>query len=164
MQALKGVGIDWTFAAEGEDEAGATGVLTRLTAVGVSVGGMLVTALMLGIVSGVCVVCISTHLCYQLFTRPASKPQMGRTNHCSIQMMWKVHLPGTCCMHACAPACSLRPCSACPACIPAGRLTCGCLADTISEKIEGLRKGRSDVLESGHTLILGWSDKASHAV
>jgi hypothetical protein len=32
-------------------------------------------------------------------------------------------------------------------------------ADAISDKIEDLKKGRSDVLESGHTLILGWSDK-----
>jgi len=32
-------------------------------------------------------------------------------------------------------------------------------ADTIGEWMEDLRKGRADVLESGHSLILGWSDK-----
>lgn len=33
------------------------------------------------------------------------------------------------------------------------------MTDTISDKIEDLKKGRSDVLETNHTLILGWSDK-----
>lgn len=32
-------------------------------------------------------------------------------------------------------------------------------ADTIGEWMEDLRKGKADVLESGHSLILGWSDK-----
>ena len=32
-------------------------------------------------------------------------------------------------------------------------------ADTIGDKMEGLRKGKADVLEAEHTLLLGWSDK-----
>jgi len=32
-------------------------------------------------------------------------------------------------------------------------------AGTIGSKIEDWKKGRTEVLESGHTLILGWSDK-----
>ena len=52
MQAIQGVGIDWTFADEGEGEGPGSRLLVRLMAVGVSVGGMLITALMLGIISG----------------------------------------------------------------------------------------------------------------
>ncbi|KAK9868350.1 hypothetical protein WJX84_002514 [Apatococcus fuscideae] len=47
-QAIQGVGIDWTFA---EGDGPGSRLLVRLMAVGVSVGGMLITALMLGIVS-----------------------------------------------------------------------------------------------------------------
>lgn len=43
------MGIDWTFAGEAVEYGG---FLVRATAVFVSLGGMLVTALMLGIVSG----------------------------------------------------------------------------------------------------------------
>ena len=32
-------------------------------------------------------------------------------------------------------------------------------AEAIGDKIEGLKRGRTEVLEAGHTLILGWSDK-----
>ena len=32
-------------------------------------------------------------------------------------------------------------------------------ADGIAEQMEDLRKGKADVLESSHSLILGWSDK-----
>ncbi|KAK9828547.1 hypothetical protein WJX72_000707 [[Myrmecia] bisecta] len=81
-QAIEGVGIAWTFANGAEDATGATGFLMRCVAVLVSVGGMMVTALMLGIVS-----------------------------------------------------------------------------DSIGAKIEELKKGKSEVLENRHTLILGWSDK-----
>ena len=49
MQAIHGVGIDWTFAGEAVEFGG---FLVRGTAVLVSLGGMLVTALMLGLVSG----------------------------------------------------------------------------------------------------------------
>lgn len=35
----------------------------------------------------------------------------------------------------------------------------GVLSSAISEKVEQLRKGRSFVIESGHILILGWSEK-----
>ncbi len=49
MQAIHGVGIDWTFAGEAVEYGG---FLVRVTAVLVSLGGMLVTALMLGLVSG----------------------------------------------------------------------------------------------------------------
>ncbi|KAK9820268.1 hypothetical protein WJX72_008313 [[Myrmecia] bisecta] len=48
-QAVAGAGIDWTFA-DGDDDKGPS-FLARLMAVGVSTGGMLITALMLGIVS-----------------------------------------------------------------------------------------------------------------
>ncbi|KAJ7947438.1 Ion channel CASTOR [Quillaja saponaria] len=35
----------------------------------------------------------------------------------------------------------------------------GLVSDTISEKFDSLRKGKSEVVEQNHTLILGWSDK-----
>ncbi|CAK7324772.1 unnamed protein product [Dovyalis caffra] len=35
----------------------------------------------------------------------------------------------------------------------------GLVFDAISEKFDSLRKGRSEVVEQNHTLILGWSDK-----
>lgn len=35
----------------------------------------------------------------------------------------------------------------------------GLVSDTISEKFDSLRKGKSEVVEQSHTLILGWSDK-----
>ncbi|XP_038877877.1 ion channel CASTOR-like isoform X1 [Benincasa hispida] len=35
----------------------------------------------------------------------------------------------------------------------------GLVSDSISEKFDSLRKGRSEVVEKNHTLILGWSDK-----
>lgn len=35
----------------------------------------------------------------------------------------------------------------------------GLVSDSISEKLDSLRKGRSVVVEQNHTLILGWSDK-----
>lgn len=35
----------------------------------------------------------------------------------------------------------------------------GLVSDAISEKVDSLRKGRSEVIESNHILILGWSDK-----
>ncbi|XP_048226641.1 ion channel CASTOR isoform X4 [Ricinus communis] len=35
----------------------------------------------------------------------------------------------------------------------------GLVSDAISEKFDSLRKGRSEVVEQKHTLILGWSDK-----
>lgn len=35
----------------------------------------------------------------------------------------------------------------------------GLVSDTISEKFDSLRKGKSEVVEHNHTLILGWSDK-----
>ncbi|GJN22694.1 hypothetical protein PR202_gb10288 [Eleusine coracana subsp. coracana] len=35
----------------------------------------------------------------------------------------------------------------------------GLITDSISEKFDSLRKGRSEVIEQSHTLILGWSDK-----
>ena len=56
LQAIHGVGIDWTFAGEAVEYGG---FLVRATAVLVSLGGMLVTALMLGLVSGVPVFCLA---------------------------------------------------------------------------------------------------------
>ncbi|WCJ44174.1 Ion channel DMI1 [Euphorbia peplus] len=35
----------------------------------------------------------------------------------------------------------------------------GLVSDAISEKVDSLRKGRSEVIEKNHILILGWSDK-----
>ncbi|MCU1396195.1 MAG: TrkA-N domain protein [Ilumatobacteraceae bacterium] len=35
----------------------------------------------------------------------------------------------------------------------------GLIANAVDQQIEELRKGRSDVLESDHTVILGWSDR-----
>jgi len=35
----------------------------------------------------------------------------------------------------------------------------GVIVDVIREKMESLRQGRSKVIERGHTLILGWTDK-----
>ncbi|XP_010681890.2 probable ion channel SYM8 isoform X3 [Beta vulgaris subsp. vulgaris] len=35
----------------------------------------------------------------------------------------------------------------------------GLISDAISEKVDSLRKGKSEVIESNHVLILGWSDK-----
>lgn len=37
-------------------------------------------------------------------------------------------------------------------------------ADAIGDKIEDLKKGKSDVLEANHTLILGWSDKSLNMI
>ncbi|GAQ84141.1 ion channel DMI1 chloroplast precursor [Klebsormidium nitens] len=38
-------------------------------------------------------------------------------------------------------------------------LMLGLVSDAISEKVDSLKKGRSSVIESNHTLILGWSEK-----
>ncbi|SFK90952.1 CASTOR/POLLUX-related putative ion channel [Geodermatophilus ruber] len=40
----------------------------------------------------------------------------------------------------------------------------GLIANGVDQRIEGLRKGRSDVLETGHTLILGWSPRIAAIV
>ncbi|GLT97040.1 hypothetical protein SLE2022_146260 [Rubroshorea leprosula] len=37
----------------------------------------------------------------------------------------------------------------------------GLVSDAISEKVDSLRKGKSEVIEKNHILILGWSDKLS---
>ena len=57
LQAIHGVGIDWTFAGEAVEYGG---FLVRATAVLVSLGGMLVTALMLGLVSGMRLSCMAS--------------------------------------------------------------------------------------------------------
>eukprot|EP01094_Clydonella_sp_ATCC50884_P023927 TRINITY_DN5872_c0_g1_i1.p1 TRINITY_DN5872_c0_g1~~TRINITY_DN5872_c0_g1_i1.p1 ORF type:complete len:673 (-),score=221.59 TRINITY_DN5872_c0_g1_i1:313-2331(-) len=38
-------------------------------------------------------------------------------------------------------------------------LLVGLVADALGEKMDDLKKGKSKVLEEGHTLILGWNDK-----
>lgn len=38
-------------------------------------------------------------------------------------------------------------------------LMLGLVSDAISEKVDSLRKGKSEVVERNHILILGWSDK-----
>ncbi len=45
-----------------------------------------------------------------------------------------------------------------------GADACATHADAIGDKIESLKRGRSEVLESGHTLILGWSDKSLNMI
>ncbi len=40
----------------------------------------------------------------------------------------------------------------------------GLIANGVDQRIEGLRKGRSDVLETGHTVVLGWSPRISAIV
>ena len=74
--------LSWTFVADAGNHANAVGLGPKLVSVSISIGGMLVFAMMLGLVT-----------------------------------------------------------------------------DSISEKFDSLRKGRSEVIEQSHTLILGWSDK-----
>ena len=38
-------------------------------------------------------------------------------------------------------------------------LMVGLVSESIGEKVDSLRKGKSDVIERNHTLILGWNDK-----
>ena len=52
LQAIEGVGINWSFAAGEADEQAVHTLPVRVCACLVSIGGMLVTALMLSIVSG----------------------------------------------------------------------------------------------------------------
>ena len=33
------------------------------------------------------------------------------------------------------------------------------LSDAINTRVEGLKKGKSKVVEAGHTLVLGWNDR-----
>jgi Trk K+ transport system NAD-binding subunit len=40
----------------------------------------------------------------------------------------------------------------------------GLIANAVDQRIEGLRKGRSDVLETGHTVVLGWSPRIAAIV
>lgn len=40
----------------------------------------------------------------------------------------------------------------------------GLISDAIGEYMDGLRQGRSEVIESGHTLILGRSDKLMEVI
>lgn len=40
----------------------------------------------------------------------------------------------------------------------------GLVSDAISEKFDSLRKGRSEVVEQNHTLVLGWSDKLVYLI
>jgi len=39
-------------------------------------------------------------------------------------------------------------------------LMIGIISEAINEKVDGLKKGKSRVIEADHTLILGWSDKS----
>ena len=38
-------------------------------------------------------------------------------------------------------------------------LMLGLVSDAISKKVDSLKKGKSEVIEANHTLVLGWSDK-----
>eukprot|EP00210_Caulerpa_lentillifera_P003101 g2963.t1 len=77
-----GVGIDWTFSEDWNDSHGLSSFLGRFVSMLISLGGLLITALLLGIVS-----------------------------------------------------------------------------EIISTKVDEMKKGKSQVLETSHTLILGWSDE-----
>lgn len=52
LQSIAGVGIDWTFVDGSTEKGGLQGFIMKAVGVAVSIGGMLVTALMLGLVSG----------------------------------------------------------------------------------------------------------------
>ena len=54
VQAIAGAGFDWKFSEVAVLGAGFSGFLIRSMSVVVSIGGMLITALLLGIVSGAC--------------------------------------------------------------------------------------------------------------
>ena len=43
-------------------------------------------------------------------------------------------------------------------------LLVGLIGDSIESRLDDLKQGRARVLESGHTLILGWSDKAASLI
>ena len=51
-QAIAGAGFDWKFSEAAVLGSGLSGVLIRGMSVVVAIGGMLITALLLGIVSG----------------------------------------------------------------------------------------------------------------
>ena len=99
LQAIHGVGIDWTFAGEAVEYGG---FLVRATAVLVSLGGMLVTALMLGLVSGVPLFCMASK----------AMPAPARTYH-SWQVMRRCRVSLTtfsaCTPQTLAPASSPAP-------------------------------------------------------
>lgn len=39
-------------------------------------------------------------------------------------------------------------------------LMIGIISDSIGEKVDDLKKGKSRIIESDHTVILGWNDKS----
>ena len=51
-EALDGLGLGWSFAEGAADRQSWTGLIMRLLAVGISIGGTLITALLLGLTSG----------------------------------------------------------------------------------------------------------------
>ena len=51
-EALDGLGLGWSFAEGAADRHSWTGLVMRLLAVGISIGGTLITALLLGLTSG----------------------------------------------------------------------------------------------------------------
>eukprot|EP00891_Asterochloris_glomerata_P008880 jgi/Astpho2/8880/Aster-05510 len=81
-EALDGLGLGWSFAEGAADRQSWTGLIMRLLAVGISIGGTLITALLLGLTS-----------------------------------------------------------------------------EAIDSKISNLKRGKAEVIESNHVLILGWSSK-----
>lgn len=84
-----GVGIDWTFTAMSTDGGATEAVLlARIMAVVVSVGGMLVTALMLGIVSGTAFA--------------ASAPRESRPRDQQFKVMLAIDTPVACSTEACS--------------------------------------------------------------
>ena len=51
-EALDGLGLGWSFAEGAADRHSWTGLMMRLLALGISIGGTLITALLLGLTSG----------------------------------------------------------------------------------------------------------------
>ena len=103
--------------------------IVRLVAVAISVGGMLITALMLGIVSGT----ILRHWICLPFASHADLPKSSALRPDTRRVKSTPGHSEVCRVHA-------LPCSL--AASPSW-----CPADAISDKIEDLKKGRSDVLE-----------------
>jgi len=91
------------------------------------------------------------------------------TSQCCLMPLWGLARAGAC---ACACArCKVGSLSerAISLAISLGgvlvtAILLGLISDAIGEYMDGLREGRSDVVEAGHTLILGRSDKLCQVI
>lgn len=109
----------------------------RAMSVVVSIGGMLITALLLGIVSGGC-----PAACAGGDPAPHARPGTSLESSSGIAKL----------LHALQ---ALAPFHDPSSRYADGNLSLLCSADSIGDSMEGMRKGKAEVLESGHTLILG---------